>query len=210
VSAALDFLYPLSEFYAGYGLPLPAARRVEPGEMPEASRRLLVHDHDMTPTLESAYGQRLHLRVRKYSYSENVFSRHVLLVLEDETVTGMGAIKINLAGFAEDARRLVFEREKPLGAILGTQRIEHSCHPASYFEVTADAMIGEALRVAPGQTLRGRQNVMWRPGGEVLAQIVEILPPLNPFARSATRSATRGATCEDAPGDDAPKEADLD
>ena len=39
-------------------------------------------------------------------------------------------------------------------------------------------MIGEALRVAPGQTLRGRQNVMWRPGGEVLAQIVEILPPL--------------------------------
>ena len=41
---------------------------------------LLVHDREMTLTLESAYSRRVKLRVQKYDLRDNVFSRQVVLV----------------------------------------------------------------------------------------------------------------------------------
>ena len=64
--SAVDLLYPLNEFYAEAGLALPSATRINGREMPEPYRRLLVHDRDMTPTMEAAYDRKMNLRVLKY------------------------------------------------------------------------------------------------------------------------------------------------
>lgn len=181
--AALDLLYPLSEFYEESGQSLPLVQRAEPGAMPDPYRRLLVHERDMTPTLEAAYGQSIHLRVLHHAIRDNVSSRQVLLVLDgDETAVEFGAIKIHLDRFPEEARRLILERRKPLGTILHQEKMQHSSRPTAYFQVTCDAAIGEALGVGAGQALYGRQNGLFDARGEVLAQVVEILPPLDPFA----------------------------
>ena len=55
--------YPLTEFYARAGRPLPVPEPLAPADVPEPYRRLLVHGNDMTPTLERFHGERIVLQL---------------------------------------------------------------------------------------------------------------------------------------------------
>src|SRR5713101_2891267 len=174
---ALNLFYPLNEFYDEARLPLPSVTRVEPIEIPEPCRGILVHDLDMTPTLEDTYGGAIDLRVLKHSLRENVFSRQIVLTLRDGGGPVLfGAIKIYLDRFPDKARALVLEMKQPLGTILATQGIAHSSHPAGYFSVAADALINDALQLTDSALLYGRQNVLSDSSQRTLAQVLEILP----------------------------------
>jgi chorismate-pyruvate lyase len=184
VTTDLNVLQPLTEFYEEAGLPLPKVSLIEGSDVPEPYRSLLVHDDDMTPTLEAAYGQTIHLRVLKHSLQDNVFSRQVLLVLEDDaTAVEFGGIKIYLEYLPEEARRLVLEKRMPLGTILHTQRVAHHSHPSAYLRVSADPVMREALDLTERRPLYGRCNVLSDSSHNVLARVVEVLPPWNAAAR---------------------------
>jgi chorismate-pyruvate lyase len=186
-------LYPLAEFYRTDGLELPETREISPDEMPEPYRRLLVHNRDMTPTLEAAWGGKLHVRAMRHARQGGVYMRHSLLLLDrGETVTAMGAISINLDRFPERARHLILEEQVPLGGILRDHGIEHRCQPAAYFAVAADSIIGEALGVETGHELFGRHNVMWDAQEQILAEVIEILPPGNPPQLAARKDEEGG------------------
>ena len=179
-SSAVDvhLLYPLNEFYEQAGLALPPASRINGREMPEPFRRLLVHDRDMTPTLEAAYGRKMDLRVLKYSLDHEVFSRQILLVPEGGGApTVFGAIKIYLDEFPTEARELVLARKMPLGSILASQGIRHFSAPDAFFSVEADAPICEAMELSGPARLYGRRNILGNGTGRRLAQVLEILPP---------------------------------
>src|SRR5438552_17700789 len=168
-------LYPLNEFYEQAGLTLPTAVRVKAADVPEPYRRLLVHDREMTLTLESAYSRRVKLRVQKYDLRDNVFSRQVVLVAGAATAVAFCAIKIYLEYFPAEARRLVLERKQPLGTILHTQHVAHFSHPDSYFQVAADGVINAALGLKTGGVLYGRRNVLSDAAHHTLARVLEIL-----------------------------------
>jgi len=179
-SSTLDLLYPLSEFYEQADLVPPFATRVDWREIPEPYRHLLVHDRDMTPTLEAAYHRKMSLRVLKYSLEDEVFSRQIVLVPEGELRPVMfGAIKIYLDEFPSAARELVLERRLPLGTILESQSIKHFCQPDAFFEIEADATICAALQVSPAK-FYGRSNSLGNATGRKLAQVLEVLPPDTP------------------------------
>ena len=185
-------LYPLTEFYGSEGAELPETREISPDEMPEPYRRLLVHNSEMTPSLEAAWGGKLHVRAVRHARQGSVYMRQSLLLLDgSETVTAMGAISINLDRFPERARRLILEEHVPLGGILRDHGIEHRCRPVAYFRVAADSTIGELLVVKTGGELFGRHNVMWDAREQVLAEVIEILPPKNP-PNLAARKDTEG------------------
>lgn len=176
----LNVLQPLTEFYEDAGLPLPDVTLIDGGDVPEPYRSLLVHDSDMTPTLEAAYGQTIHLHALKHSLRDNVFSRQVLLVLEDDaTAVEFGGIKIHFKHLPENAKRLVLEEREPLGTILHTQHVTHESHPSAYLRVMADSVMREAFGLKHAPVLYGRCNVLSVPSGNVLARVVEILPPAN-------------------------------
>jgi len=180
-----NLIYPLNEFYERLGLPQPMALRMEGREIPEPYRSLLVHDRDMTPTLEHAHDQRIHLRVLECAVAENVMSRQVVLVPEnDRQPVAFGAIKINLQHFHGEAKRLVLERKQPLGTILRAQGIEHSGRPDAYLRITPDALIHNALGLRESTALYGRRNVIVNGSGQTLAQVVEILAPKNGMSRT--------------------------
>lgn len=180
-SGTSPLLYPLTEFYRTEGVELPQTREISAEQMAEPYRTLLVHNRDMTPTLEAAWGGKLHVRAVRRAHSGSVYMRHSLLLLDgSDTVTAMGAISINLDRFPERARRLILDQHLPLGGILGSHGIEHRCRPAAYFAVKADSIIGEALGVEIGFELFGRHNVMWDAHEQVLAEVIEILPPGSP------------------------------
>jgi chorismate-pyruvate lyase len=175
-----SLIYPLNEFYEQLGLPLPAVARVDGRNMPEPYRSLLVHNRDMTPTLERAHDRRIRLRVLHSSVADDVVSRQVVLVAEgSEVPVAFGASKIHLEYFPEDAKPLILEAKQPLGAILRSQGIEHAGRPEIFLEVTADALIHNALGLTEPARLYGRRNMLVDAAGRTLAQVVEILPPRN-------------------------------
>ena len=70
---------PLLEFYQRGGVEPPELLPIDGIVMPEPYRSLLVHDGDMTPTLEKFHGDRIHLRPLTRETNGSVYSREVIL-----------------------------------------------------------------------------------------------------------------------------------
>ena len=174
----LDLLYPLSQFFHR-GDPLPLAELENGGEqMPEPYRSLLVHDSDMTSTLERHHGERLALRPLDWLRRGDDLLRQVVLVgKKSGRPRELGAIRIDLATFADEPRRLILEGERPLGAILGDFEIPYSSAPRLFFHVESDPRMAKHFDLDRPHRLYGRQNVLASPAGRPLAEVVEILPP---------------------------------
>jgi chorismate-pyruvate lyase len=175
-----DMIYPLKEFYEQSRLPLPPIARIEGPDMPEPYRSLLVHERDMTPTLEEACRCSIRLCVLRYKQRVNLVSRQVTLVPEgSDKPVAFGAIRIDLEHLSSEARALVLERRQPLGTILRTQGIEHVSRPSAFFQVRSDALINSALQLPAACVLFGRRNIITDAAQRTLAEVVEILPPSN-------------------------------
>ena len=176
---ALPFAYPLDEFYALAKRELPPIEQVPGESVPEPYRQLLVHQDDMTPTLEKFHSDRIHLKVISRQTRGDFYFREVVLVTErTRAPVEFGAIKINLALFPAAARRHILEEKEPLGTILGQDHIGHLSRPKAYLRLQPDAFIREALQLGEGKlVLYGRRNTLFDPQQRALAEIVEVLPP---------------------------------
>lgn len=170
--------YPLDAFYAQRGDQLPVIGRVEPSEIPEPFRSLLVHENDMTPTLRDFYKETIHIRVLARQVVENEYFREVVLLLNGtEKAIEYGAIKIVLDLFPDAARAEILEESRPLGHILHEHKIPHFSRPHSFLAVASDHFINSALKLSGAHSLYGRRNTLVDPWDRPLAEIVEILPP---------------------------------
>ncbi|HYE33300.1 MAG TPA: hypothetical protein VEH27_17885 [Methylomirabilota bacterium] len=170
-------LHPLDEFYAQAGMELPSTQVVAGEELPEPQRSLLVHEADMTPTLEAFYQARLRLKLLHRQERTDFYYRQVLLLTEAGKVVEFGAIKINLGLFSPPAQRAIREEQAPLGRILAQEHIKHTSRPKAYLKIRSDGYIQKALALESPHVLFGRRNTLWDPQGRPLAEIVEILPP---------------------------------
>lgn len=174
----LPWAYPLDEFYARAGLALPRIDQITGDEMPQPYRGLLVHQNDMTPTLEKFHGGKIHIHALRTDQRDGFYFREVVLELDaDDSPVEFGAIKINLALFDPSARRLILGEHLPLGQILSDCVVNHTSKPKAYLRLEADELIGGALRLEGPATLYGRRNTLFDQNGRSLAEIVEILPP---------------------------------
>ncbi len=174
----LDLLYPLDWFYERVGRALPRVREVPGAEVPEPFHKLLVGNHDMTPTLEAFHGERIYIRVLEREIFGDTLIRLVVLNLENRhRPVEIGAIVIHLNHFPAEARALVLEGRIPVGTILADFAIVHESRPQAFISVESDAMIAESLAFEGDHTLFGRRNFLLTSQGEVLADIIEILAP---------------------------------
>jgi chorismate-pyruvate lyase len=171
-------LYPLDEFYQRAGLMIPRASKVDGSEVPEPYKSLLVHDSDMTPTLERHHGERIHLRTIGRRVDGEALSRLVVLTTNDSNKpVEFGAIVIHLDQFPAEARETIIGCRVPLGTILADYSVDHYSRPTAYLRVSADPLINGSLETAGAEALYGRRNVLRTPDGRVLADVIEILPP---------------------------------
>jgi len=176
--AALPYVYPLDDFYARAGLPLPGIERVASEEIPEPYRSLLVHERDMTPTLEKFHGSDIHLRILKREQRGESYFREVVLLLDgSELPVEFGANKVSLVLFPPKARQLILEERVPLGRILRECEIAHSTAAKAYFRVIPDELIRSVLHLKTQVTLYGRKATIFDAQKRPLSEIVEILPP---------------------------------
>ena len=176
--AGLALVHPLDEFYALAGQPLPPFNRVDGEMVPEPYKTLLVHQNDMTPTLETFHRDAIHLQVLGRRRKGDEYFREVILRLDGtEQPVEFGAIKINLALFPAAAREQILKEHLPLGHILAECKIPHTSRPSGFLRFASDKLINEVLNLAGAQVLYGRRNTLFDPQLRPLAEIVEILPP---------------------------------
>jgi len=173
-----DFTRPLADFYRLAELPLPRIECIRGADMPEPYRALLVHENDMTPTLERHYGARIHLKVLRSVQRDGFYFREVVLHLDgSEQPVEFGANKVTLRLFPTAARELILGEHVPLGTILEDFKIAHTCHPSAYLRLGSDDLISQSLGLSGPQALYGRRNTLRDPQGRVLSEVVEILAP---------------------------------
>jgi chorismate-pyruvate lyase len=178
ITEPVAIAHPLDEFYARTGLELPPIKRVSGEQVPEPYRSLLVHQNDMTSTLENFYRDRIHLRVVGRDRRNGHYYREVVLQLDgNDRPVEFGAIKINLDLFATEAQAQILQERHPLGRILKEGGIKFSSRPQGFLRIASDPLINDLLRLGGMQLLYGRRNTLFDGEGRHLAEIVEILPP---------------------------------
>ena len=174
----LQLPYPLNEFYAMSGDPQPEILYIDGEKVPQPQRQLLVHPHDMTPTLESYFNQQIHLQLLQLVRKNDYILREVILTCADGTRAAFGAIRINLPPFSDTARQDILGCHIPLGTILQQHHIPHISRPRTFFSIRADRMMKRSLDLNGHETLYGRVNSLRDAAQNVLVEVVEILPPL--------------------------------
>ena len=172
------FAYPLSDFYARSKLPFPRIVTIPGAEVPEPYKSLLVHNNDMTPTLETHHGSRIHLEILGRDRRSAFYYREVVLRLDhDERPVEFGANKVFLGQFPEDAQEQILLEQVPLGRILKECGVKHHTEAKHFLRVEPDAVILKALEMETPVILYGRKAVIADATGHPLSEIVEILPP---------------------------------
>lgn len=175
---AARLAHPLDRFYDRIGRPMPPLAEIDPAAIPQPYRQLLVHDDDMTPTLERFYKCDVVLQVlSKVTEGSEYFREVVLRSHHTGKPIEFGAIKINLDRFAPLARQHVLEEREPLGHILKMDHVRHISRPRAFLRVASDELIDAALGLSGARILYGRSNTLFCPDGQALAEVVEILPP---------------------------------
>ena len=169
-------LAPLVFFY-GLGSARPRVTFIPVAELPDEERHLLAHDTDMTPRLRNYHGCEIDLDVHAKARVGNYLVRaSVLTRRKDGKPVEFGAIGIHLDHLPEVAREMVVTGRVPFGAILEREEVVHTSHPRGFFRIAVDARLAELLGATSGQVLFGRCNVLLRPDGQALAEVVEVLP----------------------------------
>jgi len=170
-------LHPLQAFYSAEGKPLPTIEIIDSRVVPEPYKSLLVHENDMTPTLEAFHKGPVHLQVLGSRLNGHHYSREVILRMDGTNqAVEFGAIQLHLERFTAAAREEILREHLPVGHILEQYHIQHTSHPGAYLRITSDATINALFGMQQSQTLYGRRNTLLNPAAEPLAEIIEILP----------------------------------
>jgi hypothetical protein len=171
----------LEDFYKKVpGQSAPEAEAVEPIEIPQPYRGLLVHNNDMTSTLEHYHREGLAVRVLERVLSADWLARHIVLEgLQSGRPMEYGAIRINLGVLSEDVQRKVLQCRDPLGGILNEHGVQYGSCPGGFFRVQPTALMHRVLGLHGRSWMYGRCNCLSDLAGHTIAEVVEILPPDN-------------------------------
>ena len=169
-------LYPLDVVYAQAGIAPPRARVVGPDDIPTPYRSLLVHERDMTLTLEAHFGGRVALRALSTFSKGRSYFRRVLLVQEySGRPVEMGAIRIDTSVFEPKLRARILRNQIPLGRLLRDGGVDYRSQPRVFLAVTPHSEMMGVFWMRESRTLWGRQTEVTL-AGKKIGDIVEILP----------------------------------
>ena len=171
-----SLLFPLDLAYSQAGVSQPAVQAIAPDRIPPPYQSLLVHEQDMTLTLERHHGGPVLLRTLSTTTRGGWYMRRVLLVQEySGRPVEMGAIRVKLDAFPKRIRRQILKNEVPLGRLLRNGGIDFHSRPQAFFAVTPNPEMMGVFWMREPRTLYGRHTEL-SVGRRRAGDIVEILP----------------------------------
>ena len=169
-------LHPLDLAYTRAGLEPPAATPIAPEKIPQPYRSLLVHQRDMTLTLEAHFGGRVVLRPLSTFISGPWYYRRVLLAQEySGRPVEMGAIRMKLAALPRKVQAEIRRNRVPLGRILRDGGVDFTSVPREFFAVEPNPEMMGVFWMREPRTLYGRRTEVLL-DGRAIGDIVEVLP----------------------------------
>jgi hypothetical protein len=169
-------LHPLDLAYTRAGLEPPAATSIAADRIPQPYRSLLVHQRDMTLTLEAHFGGRVVLRPLSTFLSGPWYYRRVLLAQEySGRPVEMGAIRIKLAALPRKVQAEIRRNQVPLGRLLRDAGVNFTSMPREFFAVTPNPEMMGVFWMREPRTLYGRRTEVLL-DGRAIGDIVEVLP----------------------------------
>jgi chorismate-pyruvate lyase len=169
-------LHPLDLAYTRAGLEPPQASPIAPDTIPQPYRSLLVHQRDMTLTLEAHFGGRVVLRPLTTFTSGPWYYRRVLLAQEySGRPVEMGAIRIRLAALPRKVQAEIRRNRIPLGRILRDGGLDFTSMPREFFAVVPNPEMMGVFWMREPRTLYGRRTEVLL-DGRAIGDIVEVLP----------------------------------
>jgi hypothetical protein len=146
-------------------------------EVPQPYRRLLVHNHHMTVTVEDYHGDLVDVRVLARNLSGNAYARKILLVLQKTgRVVQFGIMRIHLQFCTKAVRDEIVAARTPLGRILIEHNVLRQIKPVAFLRVVpGPAMIGWFGLDGPRPTY-GRL-AMLHCDGHPAVELLEIVAP---------------------------------
>jgi hypothetical protein len=143
-------LSDLLRLFPSAGIEPADLERIEPREMPEPYRTLLVHREHMTVTLEEHHGSKVDLVVLERRREGDDYARRLILTAgPGGKVVLAGIMKLRLDVAGEAVRRRVVEEGAPLGRILIEHDVLRVIEPLAYLRVRMSPAIADLFR-APG------------------------------------------------------------
>ena len=176
-AVAIDgLLYPLDVLYAQAGIASPAAQEMSPADIPPPYDGLLVHENDMTTTLERHSGGRVAVRVLSTALKGKWYFRRVLLVEESSgRPLAMAAVRIRFKVLGARDRERVLRGQDPLGRILRAAGVDFRSRPTAFFELTPNSEMMGVFWMSEPRTLYGRRTHVTLAGARI-GDVVEVLP----------------------------------
>ncbi len=157
---------------------MPRVKIVTPKQIPQPYRSLLVHDTDMTLTLERHFGDRVALRPLSTFTSGRSYFRRVLLVQKySGRPVEMGAIRMKLDAFGARVKKQILKNEIPLGRILRDAGFKYVSHAMTFLAIRPNPEMMGVFWMREPKTLYGRRTEIVRDGVKI-GDIVEVLPPV--------------------------------
>jgi hypothetical protein len=168
--------YPLDLVYRRAGVEMPKVKIIAPDQIPFPYRSLLVHDRDMTLTLERHFGDTVVLRpLSTFSIGGSYYRRVLLVQAYSGNPVEMGAIRMRLDAFGPRLRAKIRRNEVPLGRILRDGRFLYENHVKAFLAITPNPEMMGVFWMREPRVLYGRRTQIVKDGAKI-GDIVEVLP----------------------------------
>src|SRR5262249_22828705 len=135
----------LRALFSLFSLPLDQVLEYDlvPGdEVPPPYRKLLVHEHHMTVTVEAHHGDLVDVRILARHLATDSYARMILLCLQkSQRVVQFGIMRVHYRWLSEAVRAEIHAGQTPLGRILISHNVLRRIEPTAY------------LRVVPGPAM---------------------------------------------------------
>lgn len=175
---AKSLLWPLNLFCTIHSRVLPEITPLFGQQMPEPYKKLLVHERNMTATLEDYHEGTIYIERLNMVPGDEETSREVVLRLEkNDLPVEYGASRIFLGSLPEKAVELIAEGKIPLGTLLRTCDCRHTVEPSGFFRLRPTPFFDDIFGNWNGTVLYGRRNTLVALNGTPIAEVCEILPP---------------------------------
>jgi chorismate-pyruvate lyase len=161
-------------------LPVPEYRFLNPQEIPEPYRHLLVHHSHMTIAQEKYHRCRIRVRVLQSQRFNGWYARQIVLLPQSaEKIVQGGMVRIHLTMLDTEVQKAIAREDTPLGHILINHDVLRRIEVTNFFQF----MPGPAMQGWPGfdsnHPTYGRLGILYCDGQPAI-ELCEILPFLSP------------------------------
>ncbi len=152
-----DELKKLTSLFPGGDSLFERVAHVPSALTPEPFKRLLVHEHHMTVTMEEFYHTSVVVKVLDRKLDGDIYSRKILLERADDgKVVQFGLVRFDLEVVLPKVREEILSERTPLGRILINYNVLRHIDLGAILEMTAGPGLAQLMHCTAGQTTYGR------------------------------------------------------